>query len=65
MCEMEWVIINTWPVELKMPRTCHRAPEKRKTIVSWRLSQWLSQCFFFQILPLSFKQTLIFFNDED
>lgn len=42
MCEMEWVIINTWPVELKMPRTCHRAPEKRKTIVSWRLSQ----CFF-------------------
>ena len=65
MCEMEWVIINTWPVELKMPRTCHRAPEKRKTIVSWRLSQWLGQCFFFQILPLSFKQTLIFFNDED
>lgn len=52
MCEMEWVIINTWPVELKMPRTCQRVPEKRKTIV-------------FQILPLSFKQTLIFFNDED
>lgn len=61
MCEMEWVIINTWPVELKMPRTCHRAPEKRKTIVSWRLSQWLSQFFFFSNFTFKLQTDINFF----